>query len=406
MSEETSDNQSTPEQPAPSTRPDIIASWSSSRNIETSSSGNWTQTGTTDASSSWAQQNRTVPDSHNPTMPPVTVNASWAQPRNAVIIDQHSACMSPLSDSVSSLEPRPKRGRKSDKERMEAGIRREWDDGEILRLIELWELNDVLYDSNHPMYYVHAERKLAMDMISAELGIGLKDVHDKMHSLRTYFSSQKQKQDTAARKGWNNPSRWKFFDKLSFLKGQVQTRESRREEQMAASQIDLHVPPKYMPQIAADNCRVSSTAVYAYNTDRDVKPLLIRNHEGSNRMQQHMDAPQHIHPPVQYLPQTSPSPHPRQRHVSEASSADEYREVVMVEPPEIKASSSEHHPPQVHEASVVRYSRKTDDELFGDLVVNTLSKISDEQLKERVKIEVQTLLFNARFKGTVSSSLN
>ena len=122
-----------------------------------------------------------------------------------------------------------KRGRKTDREREESGGRREWTDGEISLLITLWRDNDILYDTNHPLYYVQSERKLVMEYISKEMNINGRDVNDKMHSLRTYYCSQRQRTEAIDAKCGSNRTfpRWKFYDQMSFLYESVTNRAAK-----------------------------------------------------------------------------------------------------------------------------------------------------------------------------------
>ena len=119
-----------------------------------------------------------------------------------------------------------KPGRKTDRQRIECGQRREWTDSEILQLIQHWRENDILYNTNHPLYYVQTERKLAMDNICTELQISVKDVNDKMHSLRTYYCSQRQRLETLHAEHGETAQlpRWNFYDQMSFLYESVTNR--------------------------------------------------------------------------------------------------------------------------------------------------------------------------------------
>ena len=54
--------------------------------------------------------------------------------------------------------------------------RRDWEEFEVVRLIDLWRDSEILYNTNHASYYVNNERKAVLEMISNQLNISVKDI--------------------------------------------------------------------------------------------------------------------------------------------------------------------------------------------------------------------------------------
>lgn len=266
-------------------------------------------------------------------------------------------------DGVISTSLQRKPGRKTDREREECGQRREWTDGEILQLIRLWKENDVLYNTNHPFYYVQTERKMAMESMSTELGINGKDVNDKMHSLRTYFCSQRQRTESA--EGRTELPRWKFYDDMSFLYESVTNRAakscSNNRSRTRKRQLTKHDEPATFVNVP----RPLNNGIYHTQTSRAYLHEQMLDHEEhsdkSNSMtdlHRYRNLPDHEETPARTTPASTSVNKNRDgsRHFSSA------------------------------------------DELFGHMVTTSLTQIEEGQEKERLKLDIQTMIYNTRFK--------
>lgn len=368
-----------------------------------------------------------------------------------------------------------KRGRKSEKERIISG-KRDWDEWEIVRLIEMWRESEILYNNMHASYYVTHERRAVLDTIAQELDVSIKEIQDKMHSLRTYFGVQKQKMDRPC-KDILPGVRWKYYDMLSFLTPSLQTRkptqdtvrqsdgskgQSRKRTFPYASSAErsAHASPDsgYLIVTSSDsdtggqqvgNIRqqqspVSTYGEYAYGNNMTMQSesqasertevVYVQNPDGSHSVRDsirrissehyaitspgtmvqqsnHSSSPVTMlsdnypnPPPTPIVPETITTPHlllapqPSSMAIQVDSCTSCTPSTTM---PSIMAPSSSSSPP---ETTDVR-NHRSDDELFCDMILKSLAKITDEEMKERVKIEVQTLIFNARFKTRLTPIL-
>ena len=371
-----------------------------------------------------------------------------------------------------------KRGRKTDREREESGGRREWSDNEITALISLWRDNDILYDTNHPLYYVQSERKLVMELISKDMNINLRDVNDKMHSLRTYYCSQRQRTESLDAKcggSSRNFPRWKFYDQMSFLYESVSNRaaksslsstrrgrkprgdhhermkpslspneSSMQHQQIPYTMMHLQTPShNYSPPPAA----TSSTSGSSNNLN-DEYPLATSNSQqhqpqpqpkeeerrsplhDDERYELGMNEPQynhhhHHHQNTNQLQQSTTSGYlhqtedhagsplensgarkrhrsddiwqdqpsqPQQQHYSNQSSNHSNHSGHAQSPSSL--SSRTH----INSFKTIEVPLNTADEIFGHMVACSLGQINDDQEKELLKLEIQKLIYNTRFR--------
>ena len=105
--------------------------------------------------------------------------------------------------------------------------RKEWDDEEIMLLIEAWKNEEVLYNIKHPFYYLKEAKSKAIVNIKRKLEaqnitVSIKTIIEKITNLRNYFGAQMRMVD-ASRKSGAGPgetykSKWKFFRHLTFLR--------------------------------------------------------------------------------------------------------------------------------------------------------------------------------------------
>ena len=107
----------------------------------------------------------------------------------------------------------------------------EWTHEEIFHLIEAWEQEESLYSLK---YKYHPDRSKRLDAISRivkklkDKGIEVTDadVQSKIHSLRVYYSSRKNKAENPNRPDIAARIHWPYYEKLNFLKDNVLRRPS------------------------------------------------------------------------------------------------------------------------------------------------------------------------------------
>ena len=107
----------------------------------------------------------------------------------------------------------------------------EWSHEEIFHLIEAWEQEESLYSLK---YKYHPDRSKRLDAISRivkklrDKGIEVSDadVQSKIHSLRVYYSSRKNKAENPNRPDIAARIHWPYYEKLNFLKDNVLRRPS------------------------------------------------------------------------------------------------------------------------------------------------------------------------------------
>lgn len=113
-----------------------------------------------------------------------------------------------------------------------------WKDSFVELLIELWEDEPTLYDMKDPAYVMKEKRAKSIERIISEFeASGLRPVPskeqliEKMHSLRCYFTAQKNKVEASQDTDEIFIPKWQFYERLDFLNGYVTTQ---RKESAAA----------------------------------------------------------------------------------------------------------------------------------------------------------------------------
>eukprot|EP00794_Sanderia_malayensis_P016750 gene16750-18444_t len=101
---------------------------------------------------------------------------------------------------------------------------RMWTSEETDRLIEHWSKHELLYNPRHPDYYKRDKRALAMNDICLAMGvISAGDITRKMENLRSYYGREKRKMSDTAGGDFN--SRWAYFQPLSFLQDHMNQKQ-------------------------------------------------------------------------------------------------------------------------------------------------------------------------------------
>ena len=83
----------------------------------------------------------------------------------------------------------------------------------------------------HPKYHLHDENMKSLENLKAILHengieVTVKQIMDKIHSLRNYYSAERRKEEAASKKSGSGrddlyKSKWLFFQPLSFLRNNL-----------------------------------------------------------------------------------------------------------------------------------------------------------------------------------------
>ena len=126
------------------------------------------------------------------------------------------------------MEIKKKRG--EPRQKGESG-NKEWEDDEIFVLIDAWSGIEQLFHCKHPKYHLRDENMKSLENIKGFLHengieVTVKQITDKIHSLRNYYSAERRKEEAASKKSGSGQddlytSKWLFFQPLSFLRNNV-----------------------------------------------------------------------------------------------------------------------------------------------------------------------------------------
>ena len=68
--------------------------------------------------------------------------------------------------------------------------KRDWEEWEIIRLIEMWRDSEILYNNLHASYYVTHERRAVLETIAQELDVSIKEIQVRdICSSYTHFTN-------------------------------------------------------------------------------------------------------------------------------------------------------------------------------------------------------------------------
>ena len=140
---------------------------------------------------------------------------------------------SEVEENEAEHRPNIKAVKKSKK--IKPGVTKEWSHEETLRLIELWESEEVLYNIKHRGYSNKDQRNNGLQRVKEGLEeswivADAKEIGSKLHSLRVYYSAQRGKLENSKKSGSGTDDvkkiKWTFFDKLAFLNDNLQPRQT------------------------------------------------------------------------------------------------------------------------------------------------------------------------------------
>ena len=106
---------------------------------------------------------------------------------------------------------------------------RQWTDSEVRDLIYMWQQEECLYNTQNKDYHNSTKRNSALERISVEIQVPVKELSKKMVGLRSYYGQLKQKVNSSKKSGAGTDEifqpQWPFYDDMdSFLKDFVTPR--------------------------------------------------------------------------------------------------------------------------------------------------------------------------------------
>lgn len=148
---------------------------------------------------------------------------------------------------------------------------REWLHREIILLIELWGNESCLYNVKDPNYHKKDCRSNAIGRIKDMLAIDTfhisdEDITAKLHSLRVYYSTLRNKREKSKSSGAGADQvyvvKWVYFEMLSFLNDNLQPRKT-------ISNLNAAVPSTH-PSTDEDVNNVQPTPSHAKNLSKKI----------------------------------------------------------------------------------------------------------------------------------------
>lgn len=89
-----------------------------------------------------------------------------------------------------------------------------WANQIVLRLIELYQNHELLWDTSNPDYKNKVKKNEAWEDLANAMNMPRKEVETKMHTLRSQFVREKKKISTASGR---DDVKWFAYDPMKFL---------------------------------------------------------------------------------------------------------------------------------------------------------------------------------------------
>lgn len=247
-----------------------------------------------------------------------------------------------------------------------------------------------------------------MDNICNELQISVKDVNDKMHSLRTYYCSQRQRLENLHAEHGDTAQlpRWKFYDQMSFLYESVTSRAVKSSLSGKSKRKKDHSKPEH----PYNNYNTSPHSYSNINNTMNNKPHDSMQTGSPPRVYD-------VYPGTYEENLTLVEPDDNEQLLRSRGglppNMDENIKRISMEESLTKRrlqENSPYYPLQDSNENINIIKRElipprevlgklsTSDDIFGHMVANSLGQIEDEQQKELLKLNIQTLIYNVRFR--------
>ena len=148
---------------------------------------------------------------------------------------------------------------------------RVWTVEEINRLIKVWSKHEVLYNTRHPDYYKREKRSVAMVDLQEKLGgVTLVDIIRKMENLRSYFGREIKRlyDNEMPAGGLQGQSRWAYFDSLLFLEEHMNQKRANTRSDDGIARFESHGGENAEDAIEGEN-----EAVYHIEHETDQRQM-------------------------------------------------------------------------------------------------------------------------------------
>ena len=139
--------------------------------------------------------------------------------------ESYSNLVDETTDTTES-EVEIKRKRGQPRQKYESG-NKEWEDDKIFDLIDTWSGIKQLFNCKHPKYHLHDEKMKLLEKIKGILyengiEVTVKQIMDKIHSIRNFYSAERRKEEVASKKSGSGQddlytSKWLYFQPPPFL---------------------------------------------------------------------------------------------------------------------------------------------------------------------------------------------
>lgn len=261
-----------------------------------------------------------------------------------------------------------------------------WTVEEIDRLIKVWSKHEVLYNTRHPDYYKREKRSVSMSDINEEMdGINLVDIIRKMENLRSYFGREiKKLHDSGVVGSAEGKSRWAYFDKLLFLEGHMnQKKATPRPVDQVTTRYDSDGGENI--DGAVGNLDDENDTIYRVepvDTPRQPKRQKLNDKSKLDAAINRLHIPSRQPPPSTTFQTGLNLGHA-------ATTAMRKESLDTFAPQDSSYSTSQLSQPTKNERDV---NEMHEDMLFAEHVGRTIMSITDELLKEDLKLQIQQSL--------------
>jgi len=252
---------------------------------------------------------------------------------------------------------------------------RVWTVEEINRLIKVWSNHEVLYNTRHPDYYRREKRSVAMADLQDKLGgINLVDIIRKMENLRSYFGREIKRihDNETSVSTLQGQSRWAYFDSLLFLEEHMNQKRANTRSDEGVTRFDSSDGDNVEPGL-------DDESEGAYQVEEEAEQRHAKRQKLSERSK--LDA---------NLLKLSASRFLQTGHVNRSSSG-------LVAP--VKATIRDSFDSYSLARDQTRmlpsdssFTDKHEDMVFAEHVGRTIMSITDELLKEDLKLQIQQCL--------------
>lgn len=265
-----------------------------------------------------------------------------------------------------------------------------WSHEDTDKLIDLWKSHGVLYDAMHPEYHRREVKEKAVDDIRNilnEFGVAVEagDIHSKITSLKSYFCQERSK--VAASKNYDVSnggcgeesyvSRWRFYGKLQFLHDVMTPRHIHSEsccEMDCSSYINQPVSKKM--KINSDESTVFSEP----NTS-------MQSTENYQQTTDFLPSMTSILQPIRTSKTLDENS--TKTVVGNTIPTNNIGKYELVNSRDNSVKTFSHHFHHGNNKSNNSAHERSEDEIFGELIVKKLQKIPDSPFKEELKLKMQ-----------------